>query len=74
MYGNRIAGRVSEYDQVLAEALAAVLTGDGADPVVPVTEDRLLELERTAALALAAKPESIARMRHLLATGKPLRN
>jgi 3-hydroxyacyl-CoA dehydrogenase len=39
-----------------------------------VTEEYLLGLERTAFMQLLAEPNTRARIRHLLETGKPLRN
>jgi 3-hydroxyacyl-CoA dehydrogenase len=55
------------HDRVIAQAVAWVLTG-------PHSERALLVRERTAFLQLAQEPLSIARMRHLLGTGKPLKN
>jgi 3-hydroxyacyl-CoA dehydrogenase len=38
------------------------------------TEDELLALERSAFMALIRKEGTLARMAHMLETGKPLRN
>jgi 3-hydroxyacyl-CoA dehydrogenase len=68
-------GRATPYDVTVSEALATVLTGgEGADVTVPVTEDDLLEAERTAFMTLLRKPGTVARIEHMLETGKPLRN
>jgi 3-hydroxyacyl-CoA dehydrogenase len=56
------------HDRVIAEQLAWVLVGGAAD------EDGLLRRERAAFQKLALEPLSMARMRHLLDTGKPLKN
>ena len=55
-------------DRVIAQQLAWVLTSG------PTDEAALLERERAAFRVLALEPLSIARMRHLLDTGKPLKN
>lgn len=55
-------------DRVIAEQLAWVLTGG------PTDEATILERERAAFRVLAQEPSSIARMRYLLDTGKPLKN
>ena len=55
-------------DRVIAEQLAWVLTGG------PTDEATVLERERSAFRVLAQEPLSIARMRYLLDTGKPLKN
>jgi 3-hydroxyacyl-CoA dehydrogenase len=59
---------------VVSGALAEVLSGGAADLVDLVNEDQLLELERTAFMRLMKTPGTLARIEHLLATGKPLRN
>jgi 3-hydroxyacyl-CoA dehydrogenase len=72
---DRLAGRLSEHDSVIGLALANVLTGGPeADPVKPVTEGEILQLEREAFVALGSTPQSIDRIKHMLATGKPLAN
>ena len=56
------------HDRRIAQALAWVLTEE------KTTETALLARERAAFQQLAQEPLSMARMRHLLETGKPLRN
>ncbi len=68
------AGKVTAHDQVVAEHLATVLTGGDTDGVTPLDEAELLTLERTHFMHLAHTPGSLARIEHMLATGKPLRN
>jgi 3-hydroxyacyl-CoA dehydrogenase len=68
-------GRATPYDVVVSQALATVLTGgEGADVTVPLKEDDLLAAERTAFMALLRTPGTVARIEHMLETGKPLRN
>ena len=68
-------GQVTAHDEVVADALAEVLTGGPeADPTVPVSEDDLLALERAVFLRLVKTDATLARLEHTLETGKPLRN
>ncbi len=67
-------GLATDYDMVVSDALAEVLTGGEADLVDTVTEQELLKLERDAFMKLVKSPRSIARVEHMLETGKPLRN
>jgi 3-hydroxyacyl-CoA dehydrogenase len=67
-------GMATDHDMVVSEALADVLSGGGADPVDVVTEDQLLTLERAAFMRLVKTAGTLARIEHLLVTGKPLRN
>ena len=66
--------KATPHDLVVVEHLGNVLTGGETDAVREVSEDRLSELEREALLALIRTPATIARMEHMLETGKPLRN
>ncbi len=67
-------GLASPHDVVIAEKLATILTGGSTDITESVPEDDLLTLERNTALDLLRQPATLARMEHLLDTGKPLRN
>ena len=66
--------KATPHDLVVVEHLGNVLTGGETDATREVSEDRLSELEREALLALIRTPATIARMEHMLETGKPLRN
>ena len=66
--------KATPHDLVVVEHLGNVLTGGETDATREVSEDRLSELEREALLALIRMPATIARMEHMLETGKPLRN
>jgi 3-hydroxyacyl-CoA dehydrogenase len=67
-------GKISEHDAVIGRHLAKALTGGNTSPIIPVTEQHVLDLEREAFLSLAGTPKSQDRMQSLLMTGKLLRN
>jgi 3-hydroxyacyl-CoA dehydrogenase len=67
-------GIATDHDVVVADALADVLSGGAADLVDTVNEDQLLALERAAFMRLMKTAGTLARIEHLLVTGKPLRN
>ena len=66
------AGDLLEHDVVVGRALAWVLCGGGE--AGPLSETRLLELEREAFLRLCGTAATRARIEHMLRTGKALRN
>ncbi|MDZ7632819.1 MAG: 3-hydroxyacyl-CoA dehydrogenase NAD-binding domain-containing protein [Gemmatimonadaceae bacterium] len=68
------AGKVTAHDQVVAAALASVLTGGETDGTAPLDEAALLTLERTHFMHLARTTGTLLRIEHMLNTGKPLRN
>jgi 3-hydroxyacyl-CoA dehydrogenase len=70
----RRSGYVSEHDAFIAGKLAGVLSGGDVPAGTAVGEQHLLDLEREAFLSLCGEPLTQARMRQMLATGKPLRN
>ena len=59
---------------MVSAALAEVLSGGNADVTTPLREDDILELERSRFMTLLHNPDTIARIEHVLETGKPLRN
>ncbi|QJU58074.1 3-hydroxyacyl-CoA dehydrogenase [Sphingomonas sp. AP4-R1] len=67
-------GLATDYDLVVSDALAGVLTGGPADLVDVVSEQDLLKLERQAFMLRVRDPRTIARIETMLETGKPLRN
>lgn len=67
-------GLATKHDLVVAGALSEVLSGGDADVTRPFTEDEVLELERSRFMRLLHHPDTIARIEHVLETGKPLRN
>jgi 3-hydroxyacyl-CoA dehydrogenase len=68
------AHQISEYDLVIADKLALVLSGGRLSGAQTVSEPYLLDLEREAFLSLCGNPKTQERMQHMLKTGKPLRN
>jgi 3-hydroxyacyl-CoA dehydrogenase len=64
----------SAHDAVVATQLALVLSGGQTDITETVSDDDLLKLEREAFMTLVRQPATLARMEHMLETGKPLRN
>jgi len=67
-------GKASEHDAAVATELARILTGGDTDMQDVLAEDDITTLEREAFLKLVRQPKTIARIDHMLATGKPLRN
>jgi len=73
--GFHARGLATDYDMVVSDRLAMVLTGgEAADPVEPLSEQDLLALERKAFMSLVREPRTQARVDQMLETGKPLRN
>jgi 3-hydroxyacyl-CoA dehydrogenase len=68
------AGYVSEYDAYLASRIATVIGGGQSRTGSYVGEDALLVLERQTFVDLLRQEKTIARIDHMLKTGKPLRN
>ena len=67
-------GFISDYDAVIGEKLARIMTGGDLNHPTRVSEQYLLDLEREAFLSLCGQPKTRERMAHMLKTGKPLRN
>ncbi|MNL64780.1 putative 3-hydroxyacyl-CoA dehydrogenase [compost metagenome] len=59
---------------VVVRAIAEVLSGGDVAAGTAVTDTDILALEVDRMVALAKTPKSLARMEHMLQTGKPLRN
>jgi 3-hydroxyacyl-CoA dehydrogenase len=70
----RLKGAATPHDEVVAGQLAVVLSGGATDITTPVGDDDLLQLERAAFMTLIKQPATLARIEHMLETGKPLRN
>jgi len=67
-------GKATDYDVVVSDALANVLTGGDTDIIETLTEDQVLALEVKNFMGVVKKPGTFARIEHMLSTGKPLRN
>ncbi len=70
----RLKGAATAHDEVVAGELARVLSGGDTDITESLSDDALLKLEREAFMTLVRQPATLARMEHMLETGKPLRN
>ncbi|SMC92951.1 3-hydroxyacyl-CoA dehydrogenase [Desulfocicer vacuolatum DSM 3385] len=67
-------GYMSEYDAFLAKRIAFVMSGGEVNNKSQVMEKALLKLEREAFLDFVREEKTLARIDHMLKTGKPLRN
>jgi 3-hydroxyacyl-CoA dehydrogenase len=72
--GFRLQGKALPHDVTVSNALADVLSGGATDFTAVVTEDQVQKLEKKAFMALLRTGPTLARMEHMLTTGKPLRN
>jgi 3-hydroxyacyl-CoA dehydrogenase len=67
-------GIATPHDVTVSGYLADVLTGGDTDIIDEVSETQLMDLERQAFMSLIRTKESQARIKHIIDTGKPLRN
>ena len=74
LWSARQGGYISDYDVVVGEKLAHILSGGKLTGEPLVSENYLLDLEREAFLSLCGNTKTRERMAHTLKTGKPLRN
>ncbi len=65
---------VSEYDAFLAKRIAFVISGGDVRTNSEIDEEVILKLERTAFIDFLKEEKTLARIDHMLSTGKPLRN
>jgi 3-hydroxyacyl-CoA dehydrogenase len=65
---------MSEHDAFLAKRIAFVMSGGDVRTGSEVSEDTILKLEREAFVDFCKEEKTIARIDHMLKTGKPLRN
>lgn len=68
------AGYISEHDGLIARRIAYIIGGGDARDNSEVDEEVLLKLERDAFVDLFKEEKTVARVEHMLATGRPLRN
>jgi len=72
---NMLNGKfMSEYDAFLAKRIAYVMSGGDVKVGSIVDEKTILKLEREAFVDFCKEEKTIARIDHMLKTGKPLRN
>jgi 3-hydroxyacyl-CoA dehydrogenase len=74
VHGFRQRGLAMPHDEVVNLALAEVVCGGDADLTDTLTEQQVLDLERAAFMRLVKTPATLARIEHVLETGRPLRN
>ncbi len=74
VYNMQQGGYISEYDAYLAEKIAYVISGGDVAANAEVEEEAILALEREAFVGLWKQTKTQARIRHMLETGRPLRN
>ncbi len=72
---NMLNGKfMSEHDAFLAKRIAFVMAGGDVNTGSEVDEDTILKLERDAFVDFCREEKTVARIDHMLKTGKPLRN
>jgi 3-hydroxyacyl-CoA dehydrogenase len=72
---NMLSGKfISEYDALLARKIAFIISGGDVRDNAQVEEDVILTLERETFCELLKEEKTLARIDHMLTTGKPLRN
>ena len=74
LYNMKSAKFVSEYDVFLAKRIAYVISGGDVRTNSAIDEEIILNLEREAFLDFWKQEKTVARVDHMLTTGKPLRN
>jgi 3-hydroxyacyl-CoA dehydrogenase len=67
-------GYMSEYDLHVSNKVAHILCGGDLSSGQWVGEQYFLDLEREAFVSLCGEPKTLERIKHMLETGKPLRN
>ena len=74
LFNMKEAGFISDYDMFLAKRIAYVISGGEVRTGSEVDEETILSLEREAFVDFWKEEKTVARVDHLLKTGKPLRN
>lgn len=74
VWGFREAGYISDHDALIANKTAHVLCGGRLSRPQWVSPQLILDLEREAFLSLLGTQKTLERVRHMLKTGKVLRN
>jgi 3-hydroxyacyl-CoA dehydrogenase len=68
------AEQISDHDRLIAEKIAYVMTGGAIRSATPLPEEHFHALEREVFIELCQTAKTHERIRHMLETGKPLRN
>lgn len=74
LYVMQQGGYMSEHDLHVSGKVAYVLCGGELSAGQWVDEQYFLDLEREAFVSLCGEPKTLERIKHMLTTGKPLRN
>ncbi len=69
-----LMGRATPHDVVVCDQLGIALTGGKKDHTDEITDEEVMKLERQSFMALLKTPGTLARVEHMLETGRPLRN
>ncbi len=68
------AGHATPHDVIVTKELSHILSGGDTDPTDTVSDDKILEMEKTSIIKLMKTEGTMDRVEHMLKTGKPLRN
>jgi 3-hydroxyacyl-CoA dehydrogenase len=74
IYNMYKGGFISDYDALLAKRIAFVISGGEVRTNSDLDEEVILTLERRTFMELLRQENTVARIEHMLNTGKPLRN
>ncbi|MFZ0613030.1 MAG: 3-hydroxyacyl-CoA dehydrogenase NAD-binding domain-containing protein [Desulfobacterales bacterium] len=74
IYNMHKGGFISDYDALLARRIAFVISGGEVRANGELDEEAILTLERRTFMDLLRQEKTVARIDHMLKTGKPLRN
>lgn len=74
LYLLKEGGFISQHDYLIGSKIAFVISGGRITAASLVTEEYILDLEREVFLSLCGEKKTQERIRHMLRTGKPLRN
>lgn len=73
-YNMKEGNFISEHDYLIAQKIAEVITGGDVTKGHSLREVDILRLERDCAVELVFTDKTLARIEHMMKTGKPLRN
>ncbi len=74
LWNMKMGGYITDYEAEMGGIIADVICGGDVNQGTIVSEEYLLKLERENFLKLCTRKETGERIRHMLKTGKPLRN
>jgi 3-hydroxyacyl-CoA dehydrogenase len=74
LWNMQMGDQITAYEAEMGGVIAEVICGGDVNPNTMLSEDYLLQLERENFLKLCGNRKTAERIRHMLKTGKPLRN